>query len=69
MIAAPYYVALVQIDSGPLIEVVSSSRLDDEQVGDGKRVGLVLEALGEDEDGEEIAAYRFVSGGNEEGLV
>lgn len=66
MIAAPYDVALIQIDSGPLIEAVSTSQLDERKIATGEPVELVLEALGEDEGGEEIAAYRFKLAGERE---
>lgn len=59
MINAPYYVALIEIDSGPVIEAVSAGDLAEVDVSPGDRVRLTLETLGRDEDGEEIAAYRF----------
>lgn len=59
MISAPYYVALIEIDSGPIIEAVSAGDLAEVAVSPGDRVRLALETLGRDEDGEEIAAYRF----------
>lgn len=60
MIAPPYYVGLVEIDEGPVIEAVGASRVAASTLLVGARVRLVLEPLGRDEDGEEIVSYRFV---------
>lgn len=59
MIATPYAVALIQIDSGPLIEAVSATGLNEQTLLAGRRVRLVIETLGKDESGEEVMAYRF----------
>lgn len=59
MISVPYYVALIQIDSGPIIEAVSASELGESEISAGTRITLLLEVLDKDEDGDEVAAYRF----------
>lgn len=59
MISVPYYLALIQMDSGPLIEAVSASGLGEADISAGSRVTLLLEVLDKDEDGDGIAAYRF----------
>jgi uncharacterized OB-fold protein len=59
MVPAPYYVAIIDLDSGPTIEAISSAQLDGQNIESGVRVKLVLESIGQDEEGEEIGAYRF----------
>ncbi len=59
VIPAPYWVALIQIDSGPVSEAVSAAHTSGADVSPGDRVTLVLDIVGNDEAGEEIAAYRF----------
>lgn len=64
MVAAPYYVAIIDLDSGPTIEAISGSGLDTRKIDAGARVKLVLESIGTGEDGEEVGAYRFALDGN-----
>jgi uncharacterized OB-fold protein len=65
MVPAPYYVALIDLHGGPTIEATSASETDSETIQAGTKVKLVLESLETDDDGEEIAAYRFVPNRNE----
>ena len=64
MVPAPYYVAIVDLDSGPTVEAISGSQVDSEQIEAGARVELVLESIGTDEEGEEVGAYRFAPARN-----
>ncbi len=64
MVPAPYYVAIIDLDSGPTVEAISGSALDSAKIEAGARVELMLESIGTDEEGEELGAYRFALDGN-----
>lgn len=67
LIPAPYYVGIIQIDDGPIIEATGASALSSAALQDGARVKLVLEPVARDEDGQEIVTYRFLVDERKEG--
>ena len=64
MVPAPYYVAIIDLDSGPTVEAISGAALDSAKIEAGARVALMLESIGTDEEGEELGAYRFALDGD-----
>jgi uncharacterized OB-fold protein len=59
LVEAPYWLGLVRLDDGPVIELTGSSELNGTSLRMGDRVRLTLEAITTDEDGTELVIYRF----------
>jgi uncharacterized OB-fold protein len=63
LVPAPYWLGLVRLDGGPVIEALGISDLNGTALSAGQRVELVVEPLTTDEEGRKMVMYRFRAAG------